>query len=114
MTPLPAFKCPQNKTSNESIDALASRAKSLCLQGQFGRAAKVLSSDGVAPENAATLNELKMLHLKESNPITNLIKMLTRMHFILMRQQYSPESSRSPNLLQLGRQKCIPSFCCMQ
>ena len=47
-----------NKTSNESIDALASRAKSFCLQGQFGRAAKVLSSDGVAPDNAATLNEL--------------------------------------------------------
>ena len=54
-----------NETSNESIDALASRAKSLCLQGQFGRAAKVLSSDGVAPDNAATLNELKKLHPKE-------------------------------------------------
>ena len=47
-----------SKTSNESIDALTSLAKSLCLQGQFGRAAKVLSSEGVAPENAATLNEL--------------------------------------------------------
>ena len=42
-----------SKNSNESIDALASRAKSLCLQGQFGRAAKVLSSDGIAPDNAA-------------------------------------------------------------
>ena len=57
-----------NKTSNESIDALASRAKSLCLQGQFGRAAKVLSSDGVAPDNAAMLNELKKLHPKEKQP----------------------------------------------
>ena len=53
------------KTRNESIDALASCAKSLCLQGQFGRAAKVLSSDGVAPDNAATLNERKKLHPKE-------------------------------------------------
>ena len=42
-----------SKNSNESIDALASRAKSLCLPGQFGRAAKVLSSDGIAPDNAA-------------------------------------------------------------
>ena len=25
-----------------------------------------------------------------------------------MRHQYSPKSSRSPNLLQLGRQKCTP------
>ena len=57
-----------NNTSNETIDALASRAKSLCLQGQFGRAAKVLSSDGVAPDNAATLNELKKLHPKEKQP----------------------------------------------
>ena len=57
-----------NKTSNESIDALASRAKSLCLQGQFGRAAKVLSSDVVATDNAATLNELKQLNPKKKQP----------------------------------------------
>ena len=57
-----------NKTSNESMDALASRAKSLCLQGQFGRAAKVLSSDGVAPDNTATLIELEKLHPKEKQP----------------------------------------------
>ena len=56
------------KTSNESIDALARRAKSFCLQGQFGRAAKVLSSDGVAPDNAATLNELKKLYHQEKQP----------------------------------------------
>ena len=57
-----------NKTSNESIDALASSAKSLCLQGQFERAAKVLSSEGVATDNAATLNELKKHHSKEKQP----------------------------------------------
>ena len=54
-----------NKSSNESIEALASRAKSVCLQGQFGRAVKVLSSDGVTPDNAAKLNELKKLQPKE-------------------------------------------------
>ena len=54
-----------SKTSNESIDALASRAKSFGLQEQFDRAAKILSSDGVAPDNAATLNEPKKLHPKE-------------------------------------------------
>ena len=53
------------KTSKESKDALASRAKSFCLQEQFDRAATILSSDGVAPDNAATLNELKKLHPKE-------------------------------------------------
>ena len=57
-----------SKTSNESIDALASRAKSLCLQEQLGRAAKVLSSDDVAPDNAATLNELRKLKPKEKQP----------------------------------------------
>ena len=56
------------KTSNESTDALASRANSHCLQRQFGRAAKVLSCDGVAPDNGATLNELKKLHPKEKQP----------------------------------------------
>ena len=44
-----------NKTSNESIDALASRVKSPCLQGQFGRAAKVLSSDGVISQSEQSL-----------------------------------------------------------
>ena len=57
-----------NKTSKELIGALASRAKSLCLQGQFGRVAKVLSSNGVAPDNAATLNELKKLHPEKKQP----------------------------------------------
>ena len=56
------------KTSNESIDALTSHVKSLRLQGHFGRAAKVSSSDGVAPDNAATLSELKNLHPKEKQP----------------------------------------------
>ena len=56
------------KTSNESIDAVASCAKSLCLQGQFGRAAKVLSSVGVAPDNVSTLNKLKKLQPKEKQP----------------------------------------------
>ena len=32
------------------------------------------------------------------------------MHFNLMRHQYSPKSGRSPNLLQLGRQKSLPSL----
>ena len=54
-----------SKTSNESIDVLTNCAKVYCLQGQLGRAAKVLSSDGVAHDNAARLNGLKKLHPKE-------------------------------------------------
>ena len=38
------------------------------MQEQFGRAAEVLSPDGVAPDDAATLNELKKLHPEEKQP----------------------------------------------
>ena len=40
------------KINHESIESLAARAKSL-LKGQFGRAAKILSSYGVAPDKKA-------------------------------------------------------------
>ena len=33
------------KINPDSKESLATRAKSVCLQGQFGRAAKILSSD---------------------------------------------------------------------
>ena len=56
-----------SKTSSESIDALASREKSLCLQGQLGRAAKILSSDGITPDIATTLKKLRKLHPKENS-----------------------------------------------
>ena len=39
------------KINNDSLESLAERAKSLCLQCQFGRAAQILSSDGLAPDN---------------------------------------------------------------
>ena len=48
------------------METLASRAKKLCLPGQFGRAAKILSSEGVAPDNRKTLIELKKLHPEEN------------------------------------------------
>ena len=54
--------------SNSTMEALASRAKTLCLQGQFGRAAKILSLEGIAPDNRKTLIELKKLH-PEGNAI---------------------------------------------
>ena len=50
------------------MELIAARAKSLCLQGQFGRAAKILSSDGVAPDNKETLKELMSLHPAEEVP----------------------------------------------
>ena len=56
------------KMNHDSMETLAARAKSLCLQGQFGRAAKILSSDGVAPDNKETLNELMILHPAEEVP----------------------------------------------
>ena len=56
------------KTNHDSMETLAARAKSLCLQGQFGRAAKILSWNGVAPDNNETLKELMNLHPAEEVP----------------------------------------------
>ena len=59
-----AMKQAKKKSAN-GIEELASRAKSLCLQGQFGRAAKILSSEGLAPNSRATLKALEELHTKK-------------------------------------------------
>ena len=48
------------------METLASRAKTFCLQGQFGCAAKILSSEGIAPDNRKTVIELKELHPEEN------------------------------------------------
>ena len=56
------------KINHDSMESLAARAKSLCLQSQFGRAAKILSSDGMAPNNKETLKELTNLHPAEVPP----------------------------------------------
>ena len=54
------------------IEEISVRAKTLCLQGQFGRAAKVLASEGLAPDNRATFKALEKLHPKEPLPVVNL------------------------------------------
>ena len=51
------------------MEALASRERTLCLQGQFGRAAKTLSSEGIAPDNRKTLIELEKLHPGENKTL---------------------------------------------
>ena len=55
-----------------SIEEIAVRAKTLCLQGQFGRAAKILASAGLAPHNKATFKALEKLHPKEPLPVVSL------------------------------------------
>ena len=45
----------------------------MCLQGQFGRAAKVLASEGLAPDNKATFKALEKLHPKELLPVVSLL-----------------------------------------
>ena len=60
-----SMKQSKNK-SNSTIESLASRAKTLCPQGQFGRAEKILSSKGIAPDSKKTLIELKKLHPEEN------------------------------------------------
>ena len=59
-----SMKQAKNKC-NSTMEALASRAKTLCLQGQFGRVANILSSEGIARDNRKTLIELKKLHPEE-------------------------------------------------
>ena len=56
------------KTVTETKEALAACARALCLQGQFERAAKILSSNGVAPDNMHTFRELKTPHPLEEEP----------------------------------------------
>ena len=64
-----AFSMKQTeKNPTKGIEELASRAKSLCLQGQFHRAAKILSSEGLAPNSRATLKAFEELHSKEVPP----------------------------------------------
>ena len=51
----------------------------MCFQGQFGRAAKVLASDGFAPVNKAVLDTLKKMFTTEEN-------------VIVVQQQFSSEA----------------------
>ena len=49
-------------TSKSTMEALAFRARLLFLQGQFGHAAKIVLSVGIAPDNRKDLIELKKIH----------------------------------------------------
>ena len=53
------------KINHYSMKLLAGRAKSFCLRGQFGRASKILFSDGLAPDNKQKVKELMNLHPAE-------------------------------------------------
>ena len=44
----------------------------MCLQGRFGRAAKVLASEGLAPDNKATFKALEKLHPNEPLSVVSL------------------------------------------
>ena len=66
-----------------TMDAIASRARKFGLQGQVGRAAKIFSLEGIAPDNRKTLIELKKLHTGENGSNGRL---QLRKVFILMKQ----------------------------
>ena len=60
----------QSKRSNDTnSEEIIKRAKNLSFQGQYGRAAKFLASDGFALVNKTTLDSLKKLHPPEEKPI---------------------------------------------
>ena len=54
--------------NHNSTESLAARAQSLCIQGPFGRGAKIFSLNGVAPDNKETPKELMNLHPAEVPP----------------------------------------------
>ena len=60
-----SMKQVKNK-SNNSMEALSSRAKTLCLQGHFGCAATTLSSEEIAPGHRKTLTELEKFYPVEN------------------------------------------------
>ena len=85
------------KTVTETIEALAACAKALCLQGQFGRAAKILSSDGVAPDNMQKFREIQTLHLPDEEP---------RLQF----QNYSSQARQLDEPTVFGQIDAFPNF----
>ena len=56
------------KINHDSMESLAACAKSLCLQGEFGRAAKILFLDGVAPDYKERLKEVMNLQPAKKVP----------------------------------------------
>ena len=85
------------KTVNETTEALAAHAKALCLQGQFARSAKILSSDGVAPDKIQTFRELKTLNPLEEEP---------RLQF----QDYSSQAHQFDEPTVFGQIEAFPNF----
>ena len=85
------------KTITETIEAIADRAKALCLQGQFGRAATILSYDGVAQDNMQTFRALKTLHPVEEEPP-------------LQFQDYSSQAHQFDEPTVFGQIETFPNF----
>ena len=52
------MKQARKNKNDPTMSPPAARAKSLCPQGQLGREAKILTSDGVAHDGRETLKEL--------------------------------------------------------
>ena len=84
------------KTVTETIEALAARAKALCLQGLFRIAAKNLSTDEVAPD-IQTFRELKTLHFLEEEP---------RLQF----HDYNLQAHRLDEPTVFGQIEAFPNF----
>ena len=57
------------ETSSQNENKILERARILCHQGHFGKAARILSSDGLAPSNEKTYEYLCSLHPEEKEPI---------------------------------------------
>ena len=104
-----SLKQAKNK-SNSTMEALASRAKALCLQGQFGRAAKILSSEGIAPDNRKTLIELKKNCIQRKTKFLSRWKTIAAKLINSMRKKSSCSSSLFRNSQQLGHPKCTQSI----
>ena len=100
------------ETSSQNENKMLESAKTICHQGLFGKAAKLLNSDGLAHSNEKTYEDLCSLHLKQKEPILPVTDELC------LAYQFSEEQRKlsvtcylpSPKVLQPVQAWCILSI----
>ena len=95
-------KRPNDTNSKEIIK----RAKNLCFQGQYGRAANVLASDVFAPVNKAILDNLKKLHPPEEKPIV--VQNFSSQAYQFSEENVSEQLNLFPRFTAAGPSKGFP------
>ena len=97
----------QSKRSNDTnSEEIIKRAKNLCFRGQYGRAVKVLASDGFAPVNKTTLGSLKKLLTPEEKPIV--VQNFSSQAYQFSEENISEQLNSFPRFTAVGPSKMFP------